>query len=612
MKIHLNWALFLLTAASYIFYPVWHLPLPWPAQWALLNVFILLSVAVLYSPLGDASIDAAPPELRELWPVILLAAALCFPFWLTRFPTGNDDQSHAGPAAWVLGRLTSALGIKISLLPLFSLPAAAALFAAWRTLRLPACLTGRGSAALVLAAAGNLFFLASQRFDIAESVGRFETVLRYPPLSKFLYTAAYLFLGVHEAAPRIIEFVFMTATALYMLRLLKFMKADPPPRLTYLLILLFPTFFNLAISAELEAGTVFFFTASIYHFIKAAKTGDRREFTKCAFWTATGLFHKQLLLGLLLAFLPALALLWLKQKENRAAFGYGFKLLAIPAITGLPFILISAAYGIRSSALEYSILADPLTMLLTFKTLYYTSGGFITVLLAVSTVYTVFKHRGLELVVLLYLSAAYHFMISATSAVGFIRHAQPFYIAPVFLLAFWAAETGRISFKGVFIRPAYAVIFALFLFQDFLATDPYQRKTAFNLYTNNFPYREIADHLKSLHSPGLRVYAPMEVEPSHFYLAAAGLAGKLTWNRDMPPSFSAGALAGVFSEGAYDYLLLPGETVPGLPFSFTGAIRGLTGWYGFAVVKTFNYHGNRLLLLRRDEKAAVPATRAGK
>ena len=125
MKIRMNWALFLLTAAAYVFYPVWHLPLPWPAQWALLNIFILISAGVLYSPLDEVSLDVSLPELKELWPVILLTAAVCLPFWLTYLPTGYDDQSHAGPAAWLLGRLTSAIGLNILFLPVLSIPIAA-------------------------------------------------------------------------------------------------------------------------------------------------------------------------------------------------------------------------------------------------------------------------------------------------------------------------------------------------------------------------------------------------------------------------------------------------------------------------------------------------------
>ncbi|MDO8805324.1 MAG: hypothetical protein Q7R35_12945 [Elusimicrobiota bacterium] len=601
MKIRLNWALFLLTAASYIFYPVWHLPLPWPAQLALLNLFVLLSAAALYSPLGEVTLDASLPELRELWPVILLTAAVCLPFWLTPIPTGSDDQSHAGPAAWLVGRITSALGLNIRLLPAFFLPAAAiAAAAAVRLHKKGIKLPGRGAAVLALAAAGNLFFFASLRFGLADAVGRYETVLRYPPLSKFLYLPAYLLLGVNEAVPRAVQFSFMALAAIYMLRLLKLMKADPPPRLTYLLIAFFPTFFNLATSAELEAGTVFFFTASIFHFIKAAATGDREQFLKCAFWTAAGFFYKQLLLGLMLSFVPALAALWFIYPQRRADWAYALKTLAIPAVVGLPFIALSGAFGIRNTALVYSNLLDPQLMLLDLRNVYQTAGAAVTALLAVSAAAAVYRRRGLELALLLYFAVSYYLMISATAAVGYIRHAQPFYIALVLFLALCAADAARS--RPLAKVPLYSAILALLVFQSVFARNPYQRKTAFNFSSNAFPYWEAVNYLKDLPKPGLKIFAPMEVEPSHFYLAKAGQAGKINWDRRLPPGFSAAEAEKIFGAGAYDYLLLPYSPFRGVEADFARAADELSASGGFSVVKVFDYHGNKLILLNRLPK----------
>lgn len=597
MKIRLNWALFLLTGASYIFYPVWHLPLPWQAQWAILNFFVLIAAAALYSPLDEISLDASLPELRELWPVVLLQAAVCLPFLLTPIPTGSDDQSHAGPAAWLIGRLTSAVGLNILLLPALCLPAAALITAvAVKLYKKGVSLPGRGTAALTLAVAGNLFFFASLRFGLAEAIGRFETVLRYPPLGKFLCVPAYLLLGVNEAAPRAVQFCFMALTAICMLRLLKFLRAEPPPRLTYLLIVFFPTFFNLSTSAELEAGTVFFFTAAICHFIKGAATGAKDQFLKCAFWTAAGFFYKQLLLGLMLSFVPVLAALWFVCPERRGAWLYGLKTLAIPAAAGLPFILLSGVFGIRNTALVYSNLLDPQIMLLDLKNIYQTTGGLVTALLAVSAAASVYRRRGLELLLLVYFAATYYLMISATAAVGYIRHAQPFYITLVFFLALWAADAARS--RPAARTPLYFALLALLGFQSVFARSPYQRKTAFNFWEYAFPYGQAVNYLKSA-GGRLRIYAPMEVEPSHFYLARAGMAGKIIWDRNLPSDFSADKAAEVFSAGAYDYMLLPYSPFSGLPVDFSRAADELSASGKLSVVKVFDYRGNKLILLKR-------------
>jgi len=595
MKLPLNWALFLLTGASYVLYPVWNLPFHPAAQWALLNLFILLAAGALYGPLAEVSLDLDLPELKELWPALLLAAAVCLPFWLTPLPTGSDDQSHAGPAAWVLARAAAAAGMDVRLLPAVGLPLAALLaWAAWRFYK-KAALPGRGAAVLALAAAGNLWFLAERFFGAATAAGRWETVLRYPPLSKFLYLGAYLLLGVNEAAPRAVQFLFLALAALYLLRLLRLFKAEVPGRPALLLLLFFPSFFNLAISAELEAGTVFFFTAAICHFIRAAQDGAREQFLKCAFWTAAGFFYKQLPLGLLLSFLPALGALWLLRPERRAAWAGGLKALLIPAAIGLPFILLSAALGVRDAALRPGNLLDFRLATLNLLNLYQTAGAPLTALLAAASAWALLRRRSQELWLLLYLTGVYYVMISGTGAAGYIRHTQPFYLAPVFLLALAACAAHAAAPR---LRvPLWTGLLGLLFYQAVLAPAPYQRKTARNFRENAFPYGEAVKYLKALGRPGLKIYAPMEVEPSHFYLAKHGLAGKVTWDRGLPPDFSAVSAAERFKTGGYDLLLLPYSPFSGLSTDFTAVADELKA-RGLAEEKLFDYGGNRLLLLK--------------
>ncbi|OIO04054.1 MAG: hypothetical protein AUJ51_02640 [Elusimicrobia bacterium CG1_02_56_21] len=596
MKIKLNWALFLLTASSYIFYPVWHLPLPRPAQWALLNLFILLSAFALYSPLEEVSVDASLSELKGLWPVIFIAAALCLPFWLMPIPTGSDEQSHAGPAAWLLGKGASALGLDMRLLPLFFLPAAAlAAAAAFKLFKKGINLPGKKISIFSLAVAGNAFFFASLRFGLAEAIGRFETVLRYPPLSKFLYLPAYLLFGVHEAVPRAVQFGFLLLAAVYILRVLKLFKIEPPVRLTFLLIVFFPTFFNLTTTAELEAGTVFFFCAAIYHFMKAAATGDRKQFLKCAFWTAAGLFYKQLLLGLMLSFIPVLAAFWYIYPQRRSDWAYGLKTLAIPAAVGMPFILLSAILKIRDAALVYSNLIDPGLMLLDIKNIYQTAGAAITGLLVISVAAGIYRHKGRELALLGYFAVTYYIMISATAAVGYIRHAQPFYITLVILLALWAAELARS--RPAIKAPLYTVLLTILIFQSVLAENPYQRRTLFNFKLYCFPYWEVSDYLKT-YTSRLKVYAPMEVEPSHFYLAKAGLAGKIDWDRTYTPGFSAEKTANACAAQRCDFMLLPYSPFDGIAHNFITTADRLIASGKFRRDKIFNYGGNKLVLLK--------------
>lgn len=590
MKIKLSWALFLLTAGSYVAYPVWRLPLPAPAQWGLLNLFALLAVYFLYSPLEEASLDPRLPELKKIWPAALLAALLCLPLWLTPIASAYDEQSHAGPAAWFLGRLVSAGGLNIKLLPLFTLPPA--LLLAWGAFRLfkRGKLPGRAKAAAGLLAAANLWFLADLFSGAAGAIGRFETVLRYPPLSKFLYLPAYALFGVHEAVPRAVQFLFIAVSAVYVLRFIRLMKIEAPPALTYLLVALFPTFFNLSLTAELEAGTVFFFIAAIYHFVKAVSGEDRGQFMKCAFWLAAGFFYKQLLLGLMVAMLPVLLLLMMVSPGRRKDWLYGLKALGLAAAAGLPFIMLSAAYGIRDAGLMLQNLADPGLMLLNIKNAWWTLGPLTSAAVLILSAAAVFSRRGTETLLLLYFTASYYVMISASIAVGYIRHTQPSYLAPVILTAAGAALLAKTKWKPY----TYALLAGLFIYQSVLALDPYQRKTFHNFHKDSLPYPEAV----ALISPGQRIYAPMELEPSHFYLAKAGLAGRVEWDRSLPEEATAARMGQKVRAMNADLVILPYSPVYELLPDFRSLADAMIADGSFKRDRLLDYHGNKLIFLK--------------
>jgi hypothetical protein len=155
-----------------------------------------------------------------------------------------------------------------------------------------------------------------------------------------------------------------------------------------------------------------------------------------------------------------------------------------------------------------------------------------------------------------------------------------------------AALPGRLA------KALAAGLLALFVYQSVFAANPYQRRTVFNYHGNSFPYWEAVKYFKGLDRLGLKIYAPMEVEPSHYYLAKYGLAGKLAWDRTLPPGFSAEKAVQAFRDGAFDFMLLPYSFFSGLRTDLPSIAKDIEASGALCREKLFDYHGNKLILLK--------------
>jgi hypothetical protein len=238
-------------------------------------------------------------------------------------------------------------------------------------------------------------------------------------------------------------------------------------------------------------------------------------------------------------------------------------------------------------------------MLSPLKNLYRTAGFGISVLIMVSLLYLLIRRRSLETLGVLYFSAAYYLIISCTEAAGYIRHAQPFYIAPVFFILILASDILYKLQNRLAAASFQALLTGLLIFSAVFADDPFERKTANNYFENVFPYSEVMSYLKQK-GQALRVYAPMEVEPSHFYLAKYGLTKRLSWDRTMPEEYSKEALLEKFKAGNYDYLLLQASPFEGQGTDTTRVKVAEETAASVAVQKEkeFSYKGNKFILLK--------------
>ncbi len=602
MKLNANILLFILVVASYAIYPVWNVPAPLFLKFIFFNCFLLIATALYKSKLNTIVFTPNINALKEYFIPLGVTAIACLPFWLMPLITGGDDQSHAGPAAYFLGKIIERSSIppfiiSIAIISLIIL----SILVFKKNQRFFSRLSDNKIIFSTIIGL-NIYFVFLIKLNIVNKIGKWETILRYPPLSKFIYLTFYAIFGIHELIPRMIQFLFVSAAIVFLIKTAKLIIPKVNKTFTYLLLIFFPSFFYLTISAEIEGATIFFFASSTYYFIKSITQNNETNFLKSMFFMSIGFINKRLLLFLLIAYIPVLLYFIIIKKDQRNFYISLTKHLWIPIVTGLPFILLGSFYKIRVSGITIENITNFQAMFEIFKNFYQTSGPYISIIIVAGCLYSIITYRKrTETWLILYLGMAYYFMISMYSAIGCIRLAQPFYLCPIFFFLLAA----NISFEKINSKQIKALIatllIGLFAYYSIFDKHPYQRKTIHNYHHNTFPYWQVAQYLKSLKKLPIKIYAPMKVEPSHFYLAKYKIINKTKWNRKMPINFSDTKLLEEIKSRQYDYILLPYIKVHGIDINFEEAANKLLKTKDIKKEKIFVYKKNRLILLKIEK-----------
>lgn len=599
MTIPLSLVCYALVCTGYVIYPVWAMPAYTPAARAgLFFVFCGLAAAALLSPLKNASLRLRVPDRDSLAPLLscLLLLPLWAPFMFLPIPTGEDEQSHSSAGAWALDRVSAISGLPhpaLHLLAWLALAAALLLLYRFRE-RLRAPRPGLVLAATLPPLAA--YFILASKYGLAGRIGDWQSIYEYPALSRCAYVAAYALFGIHEFLPRLMQAACVCGTGL-LLSATAGLTGDRPSRPLFLLgTVLFPAFFWLSTTPDLEGGTILIFAAATYFYARFAETGERDSALRALFMLTLGFFYRQFFVGQVLAFaLLSAALAWREGPgERRAAHVDFLKWLWIPLLTGLPYILLSRSTGVKPD-LDAAVFRDTSILMKNLVEMPQALGLPALLTSAAGLVYALAARRSRTVLTVICVSLCYYVMIGVTIGSGYVRHASPFYLGPAFFMLLGLNAALPLLRRAAV--PA-AAAFLLLLAWRSLVTPHFQYRNLSNLYDSVFPYDQAAAYAASSGHP--RIYAPMEVEPSHFYLAKYGLSGRVTWDRGLPVPFTPEALRERFDSGGYDLLLLPGSPFKGKEEDFAGAARALAASGDFAVEREFDFHGNRLTLLRKN------------
>lgn len=547
-------------------YPTWYIPASSQLKLLILNAYLLTGIGFLmyFGKFPDMEFKMHLQKINFKTTgnaVFLIVALLHLPFWLLIVPTGDDFQSHIGPSAYFMSKIIPC-NYMIILRTLGWIAIILILLYLMRKDRINLSLSIKNKIILfvlyaILIAGINIYGILLIKTRLIERIGLWQTIFRYPPLSKFIYLAGYYLFGIHEFIPRVIQYIFHFLTAVFMVKIID-SKNEWFNGFVYLFILLFPVFFHYSNGSMLPSGVLFFYTATSFFVLKGFETNDKQNYMLFLIFLFLGLMYKRLQ-AVQILILPFILLFGRKHIKDSLNV---LILLFWAGLFALPFYIIGIFTGTGSS---HSI---PLNMLafsdFTKHIVRLTSSNGIltTIPLILGMLYWfVKKPKNIKVIYFITLGILYYLWISTKSIWG-VRQAFPVYLSLSFL--FLSAMDIELPKLDAILRNV--IIFAIltnFLYFNTAKKNPFVLRNFSNLYHDLYPYDQLMKYFSKIKTDNkIKVYAPMITEPSHFYEAKYGLSKKILWDRSEPENLDEKSINEYFVNNKFDYLVL----VPFLQF----------------------------------------------
>ena len=256
-----------------------------------------------------------------------------------------------------------------------------------------------------------LFFgLLTGYFLLLKDITYTPTLIRYPPVSKFVYFLAYSAFGIHHVFPRLVQLLFYVLSSIYIYRTISLFHYKNASLVGAALYLFLPISFAYAHLGELASGTVFFMAAVSFYFLRFIKEGNNRDLIISAYLIGiAGLYKKLHLLMYIVCFIFLIAQ-QLKKREFRSL--NQFKILSLAMVPIVPWMLFTRNYSWRN----YTFVLDNLTSLdskiVTYFTLMFSNmSPVIFVFFLGSVIYVFYRQRTVLTAYFGLLFAVYYFFI---------------------------------------------------------------------------------------------------------------------------------------------------------------------------------------------------------
>lgn len=203
-------------------------------------------------------------------------------------------------------------------------------------------------------------------------------LLRFPPVSHYLYLVTYYAFGISHIAPRILQFIFYIFSAVYLYRTILLFREKETALLGATIYLFSPVIFFYASLTFLESGTTFFMILISFYFLKFIKEKDNRDLILTTYFIGIGFMYSRIVLVVLIVCFAYLIFSRIKNRDWHSFIH--FKILLLSLITVLPFFMIGVRDGLNfygpalSNMLSfdylYMVIQSQLSFILSFMLLF--------------------------------------------------------------------------------------------------------------------------------------------------------------------------------------------------------------------------------------------------
>ncbi len=247
-------------------------------------------------------------------------------------------------------------------------------------------------------------------FLLLRNITHYPSLIRYPPLAKFLYFGAFSAFGINHIFPRIVQLIFYLLSAVYLYRTINLFYEKETAFLGAALYLFLPIPFAYAHLGELASGTIFSIVITSFYFMRFVKDGDERDLIIATYLIGIGCMYKKL--NLLMFIICFTFLVLYKTKKHDSSLLKHFKVLTISLVPIIPWLILTKYFSWRNYSFRYDNVSSLDKKIIPYLSLISSNvSDIVFVLIALSVLYICFFKRNILTVFFGIIFCTYAFFI---------------------------------------------------------------------------------------------------------------------------------------------------------------------------------------------------------